>query len=150
MVNKDWGPACWYVFHTLAYRLKEEKQDLVGQLLNQIKNICTNLPCPDCASHATAMMNNLKHNSVRDKKQLVDMLWLFHNSVNTRNNKNTFSKEEHDAMYSSADIKKVVMYFQQVMVKQLGQDRAMVLTMARRNAVKAFIEFYKDNHDAFA
>jgi hypothetical protein len=42
------------------------------------------------------------------------------------------------------------MYFQQVMIKQLGQDRAMVLTMARRNAVKAFIDFYKDNHDAFA
>ena len=49
-----WGPSIWYLFHTLSYKIKEEEfPSICAELLDIIKIICKNLPCPSCAQHAT-------------------------------------------------------------------------------------------------
>lgn len=150
MSNKEWGKACWYVFHTLAYRLLPTKEHLVYNLLVHIRNVACNLPCPDCSNHASNMFNRLIPNSVTNREQLINMLFEMHNKVNMRTNKKIFTKSEHDELYTKANIVMIVKYFKDVMTSQLGQERAMVYTMARRMAVNNLVDFYIENKEAFA
>jgi hypothetical protein len=150
MSNKEWGKACWYVFHTLAYRLLPTKEHLVDQLLNHIRNVSCNLPCPDCSQHARQMFDTLKSGSVNNRETLIEMLYQMHNRVNLRIKKETITRAEHDELYLKANIVMIVKYFQYVMTRQLGQEKAMIYTMARRNAVNALVKFYVENQDSFA
>lgn len=150
MSNKEWGKACWYVFHTLAFRILPKKEHLILELLTLIKNVGYNLPCPECSQHATQMFRSLKPGAINNRETLVEMLFQMHNEVNMRTKKPVFTKSEHDELYLKANIVMIVNYFQKVMTKQLGQEKAMIYTMARRNAVNALVTFYVNNQDAFA
>ena len=49
-MTKTWGPCTWYLFHTLAEKVKEESFPLIKEsLISLIIRICSNLPCPECA-----------------------------------------------------------------------------------------------------
>ena len=57
-MTKLWGPPTWFLFHTLAEKIKEDKFDTMKiDIINMIKRICRNLPCNDCSGHTT---HNLK------------------------------------------------------------------------------------------
>ena len=44
-MTKVWGPCTWFLFHTLAEKIKEEEfTDAKHKLLSFIANICNNLP----------------------------------------------------------------------------------------------------------
>ena len=150
MSNKEWGKACWYVFHTLAFRLLPKNEHLIGELLMHIRNVACNLPCPDCSQHARQMFDSLKRGAVNNRETLIDMLFQMHNKVNLRTHKPIFTRSEHDELYLKANINMIIKYFQTVMTKQLGQEKAMIYTMARRNAVNALVKFYANNQGAFA
>ena len=98
-----WGAPIWFLFHTLAEKVKEENFFQVKtDLLNNIFTICKNLPCPTCAGHATDYMNKINFNSIRTKQDLKMMLFNFHNSVNQRKNYTSFQLSELDEKYSKA------------------------------------------------
>jgi hypothetical protein len=62
-----WGEPIWNLFHVLAEKVKEETfANIREELLNIIYTICANLPCPDCANHATTYMNNINY-SYKDR-----------------------------------------------------------------------------------
>ena len=48
-----WGTFTWILFHWMSVQIKEryfvEERD---NLVNIIKEICENLPCPSCRDHA--------------------------------------------------------------------------------------------------
>ena len=51
---KVWGNNIWYLFHTIAYKIKEDEFNNIKQdLFYIVKTICQNLPCPECSEHAT-------------------------------------------------------------------------------------------------
>ena len=80
--KKQWGNACWYLFHTLAVKLKkEEEKKYVPLLLKYIMGFCANLPCPECSNHATSTFKKL--NVVNYPEKLIDY-FVFHNIVNGR------------------------------------------------------------------
>ena len=82
-----WGEPTWFLFHTLACKVKEDCfQKVRGDLLNHIYSICVNLPCPMCANHAKEYMKNINFNTIRTKQDLIDMLYVFHNAVNKKKN----------------------------------------------------------------
>jgi len=98
-----WGEPVWYLFHTLAHKVKEEYFYLVkNELLNIIFLICTNLPCPDCASHATRYLQGINFDAIVTKDQLKDMLFNFHNSVNIKKGFPIFPRDELDKKYDVA------------------------------------------------
>ena len=39
VIKKQWGNACWYLFHTLAYKLKEEHTNEIHNILNHNCNM---------------------------------------------------------------------------------------------------------------
>jgi hypothetical protein len=90
-----WGPACWNLFHTLAEKIKEDHFPIIGQhLYNQILLICQNLPCPDCALHAKQFLSKINPTSLKNKHDLKNLLYVFHNKVNETKQKSLFKYED--------------------------------------------------------
>jgi len=112
-----WGEPTWYLFHTLAEKVKEEHfQEIRKELLDVIYTICVNLPCPTCAVHAAQHMNGINFNTIQTKQQLKDMLFSFHNTVNARKQFPLFDYADLDTKYSAANtiiiIQNFMMHFQ--------------------------------------
>ena len=81
MSKKQWGTATWYLFHTLAEKLKPEYDNPVEvkNLYSIIKKICLNLPCPDCTQHATKILASANENYFTSSKEIFKtFLFQFH------------------------------------------------------------------------
>lgn len=110
--SMKWGEPTWFLFHTLAEKIKPEYfQEIRADLLNIIYTICTNLPCPDCAKHANAYMNGVNFNSITTKEHLRLLLYRFHNEVNRRKGFAEFPLDQLTEKYSKADTVKIIHYF---------------------------------------
>jgi hypothetical protein len=107
-----WGEPTWFLFHTLAYKIKDEYfQNLRVELLDMIYSICANLPCPMCAGHAVEYLKSINFTMVRTKQDLINMLYKFHNEVNKRKGFAIFPYEELEPKYSSAVTKNIIFNF---------------------------------------
>ena len=106
MKKKEWGNAVWLLFHTLAFKLKDEYISELPILISNISSICNHLPCPDCQQHATSVMNNInKAHLSSSKNTLINFLWEFHNHVNKNLRKDIFEYSHVDELYSELDYK---------------------------------------------
>lgn len=107
-----WGKPTWYMLHSLAEKIDESCfPRLRIELLNVIMRICNNLPCPDCASHATAYLNRINFDNIQTKEQLKLMLFQFHNSVNTKKNLPIFAYKDLDSTYQNANMVNIITNF---------------------------------------
>lgn len=107
-----WGEPTWLLFHTLAEKVKPEKFAMIRtELLNTIYTICTTLPCPECAKHATKYMNSINFNAVQTKEQLKDVLFTFHNEVNKRKNYPLFPRTMLESKYAATNTVIVIQNF---------------------------------------
>ena len=90
-----WGPATWTLFHTLIEKLTDENFDKIGlTLFNYIKRICRNLPCPDCAQHATQFLSKVNIANIKTKSDLRATIYIFHNTVNKRTKKSIYNMND--------------------------------------------------------
>jgi hypothetical protein len=81
----SWGEPTWILFHVLAEKIKDEEfSQIRPELLEVIYTICSNLPCPDCANHASMYLNDIRYKNIQTKEQLKTMLFQFHNTVNKK------------------------------------------------------------------
>jgi Erv1 / Alr family len=102
-----WGASTWKFIHTFIEKLKDEDFDELGlEIFNLIKNLCYNLPCPDCTQHATKFINNVNVNTLLSKQDLKNLFYLFHNIVNKRKNKPQF-KYENLEVYKKYNLQSV-------------------------------------------
>jgi hypothetical protein len=107
-----WGEPTWFMFHTLAEKVKPEYfQEIRMDMLNMILTICSNLPCPDCARHATSHLNSINFNAIRTKDELRAMLHNFHNLVNKRKGFPEFPFDQLAPKYSVANTVNIIHYF---------------------------------------
>tara|TARA_B100000282_G_C31698729_1_gene475146 strand:- start:236 stop:844 length:609 start_codon:yes stop_codon:yes gene_type:complete len=113
--NKEemtWGRATWFLFHSLAEKIKDEYfLQLKNQLCNHIYRICNGLPCMLCQNHAVEYMKNVNFNNIRTKTDLKKMLFNFHNVVNIQKNYKHFSYSECEEKYKNANLNKVAENF---------------------------------------
>jgi hypothetical protein len=95
MSPTTWGPSTWIFMHTLCAKVKEDSFPIIGQnLIVLLIQICNHLPCPDCAEHAKSFWKNVKTSNIKTKKDLIDLLYVFHNSVNQRKQYKAFKYED--------------------------------------------------------
>jgi len=107
-----WGEPTWFLFHSLAQKIKEQHFNTIkNELINTIYVICKNLPCPMCATHATQYMNAVNFSAIQTKKDLIDLLWRFHNEVNTKKNVPIFPYEQLEEKYSRANLVNIIQLF---------------------------------------
>jgi len=90
MVSR-WGPPTWNFFHTLAEKINEDNFSAVfPQVVSILKQICKNLPCPDCANHATQFLEKVNFANIKTKSDFKNIMYFFHNTVNRRKRKTPF------------------------------------------------------------
>jgi len=107
-----WGAPTWFLFHTLAEKVKPEYfADIRKELLNIIYTICSNLPCPNCAKHATDYLNSINFNTITTKDSLRLMLHRFHNEVNRRKGVPEYQLDQLTPKYSSANTVNIIHNF---------------------------------------
>jgi hypothetical protein len=127
-----WGEPTWFAFHTLAEKVKEESFPLIRhELLNIINTICNNLPCPECAKHATAYMNSINFNSIQTKEHLKIMLFNFHNEVNRKKGFPIFEYENLQAKYSKANLIPILQNFMRHFEDRTGSFKLIADQMTR-------------------
>ena len=98
---RKWAPNTWIFFHTFASHINEDFFSKNKRMvLFIIKTICHNLPCPECTHHAIIFMNRVNENTIKHKKDLIEMLHAFHNGVNKRTGKLVFPEDKLD-MYNN-------------------------------------------------
>jgi hypothetical protein len=106
-----WGEPTWILFHTLAEKVNENTFSQIRvELLNTIYSICANLPCPDCAEHATTYLNGINFKTIQTKEQLKYMLYTFHNTVNAKKGVELFPITHLDK-YSQMNLINVIYTF---------------------------------------
>lgn len=105
-VSKEtWGNNIWYLFHSLAHKIREDKFDIQkNNIIFIIKTICGTLPCPDCSKDATNMLNKIDFNTIRNKNDLKMFFFNFHNAINAKLSKPQFSYENLDTKYNNVNI----------------------------------------------
>lgn len=151
MASKDtWGPATWTLFHTLAEKIKDENfNETKKELFSFIKRICFNLPCPDCAAHATQIISKVNSDSFATKEHLKMFLLNFHNSVNTRTGKRPFTVEEMNSRYSRANTFAVVPHFIHVFSHRVANVRLLINSFHKDLLIKDFIKWMRENASKF-
>ena len=55
-----------------------------SEVLQIIKDICHNLPCPHCRHHAAVYMRSINVKHINSREKIKDMFFTFHNAVNKR------------------------------------------------------------------
>jgi hypothetical protein len=86
-----WGPPVWTLIHTLSEKLNENAYNQISpQLYNYILAICKFLPCPECSQHATKSLAKVPYSNLKNKMDFKNNFYLFHNSVNSRKQKQLF------------------------------------------------------------
>ena len=93
--NLFWGKSTWMFFHTLAEKVDEEKYKVLKyELIAIVRQICSNLPCPECAAHASRFISTVRIETIPTKHLFKSMLFLFHNQVNARIGKPQFMSQQ--------------------------------------------------------
>jgi hypothetical protein len=146
-----WGKPTWYMLHTLAEKIDPEMfPRLRIELLNVIMRICNNLPCPDCASHATAYLNRINFETIQTKEQLKLMLFQFHNSVNTKKKLAVFSYADLDSTYQHANTTNIITNFFHHFSKNTYSGRMGTENFHRTRAVRDIKGWLQINLQYFA
>ena len=85
MSPSQWGPPTWIFIHTLVAKIKDDQFQAIGQqVISHIIQICMFLPCPECSVHAKQFWSNVNTKNIQSKQDLVNLIFVFHNSVNKR------------------------------------------------------------------
>lgn len=104
MSPSSWGPSTWIFIHTLAAKIKESSFPLIGpKLIFILIQICNNLPCPECSQHAKQFWSKVKTANIKNKTDLINLLFVFHNIVNKRKHLPPF-KYENISIYNTKNI----------------------------------------------
>ena len=153
-ISKDkkmkWGEAIWFLFHTLAEKIKEEHfQSKKYEMINIVKAICTNLPCPKCTDHATAYMKRLNIESIKIKQDWKDFLYKFHNEVNVRKNFVEFPYNELDSKYQNANTVNVINYFISVYKEKSNNVQMIATEMSRMRILRNTQQWLIANFNCF-
>ena len=149
--KQEWGNVCWYLFHSLSFKLKDNQDHIVSELMSLCHNVALNLPCPDCSEHAKQTFNAAKKSGVQitNREEMQRFWWQFHNIVNRRLKKHAMTFEEAQQMYSKARLFNIVNRFVEVFGRNVPGERSMMYTMSRRNAVGKMFDFIKANQASF-
>ena len=107
-----WGEPTWFLFHTLAEKIKETHfAELKNKLISFIKQICNNLPCPECAQHATSFVNGVNFDAIINKDQLKVFFFNFHNELNRRKEYDVFEFPDIEKYKNAVTINIVKNFF---------------------------------------
>ena len=144
----NWGPPLWILFHGIVCKIKEDKFYFMGlQFFNIIKQICSNLPCPDCSQHATSFLSNVNFSHIKTKSDFIMLLYAFHNSVNKRKGKQLYNVSQLDS-YNNVNLVIACRNFSTV-YKTRGNMKLLADNFQRQIIVKNLKNWLISNYQNF-
>lgn len=145
-----WGKSYWFFFHTMAEKIKPEYYlQYRNYIFDIVKEVCNNLPCPDCAQHAIQYINKINVNSLKTKEDFIMCLFEFHNSVNKRKNIPVFSVDELLQKYSKANFKNIINYFMHYYRMEYRSIRMIADSMHRQRSATRILNWLQANNNLF-
>jgi hypothetical protein len=145
-----WGEPTWFFLHTIAEKVKPESFAIVrSDLLKNIYNVCTNLPCPYCAKHAKTHLDSINFSRISSKEELKMMLYTFHNVVNAKKNYPIFPREELDTKYSLANTGKIFTHFIIHFNDTYRAPGMIADDLFRKQLSKTLVEWFNQNNIHF-
>ena len=148
--DMTWGAPVWCFLHTFAEKIKDsEFNSIKGELFEIIVKVCNNLPCPECARHASEYMQNINSNNISSKKELKLMLYTFHNSVNKRKNYKEYPLIELDQKYGSQNTIEVFNKFAVNLEYKRNYVHLILGEQQRRKVINVIKQWLIDNLHRF-
>ena len=145
-----WGEPTWFLFHTLAEKVKPEYfSEIRVELLNIVYTICSNLPCPECAKHAKQYLDSINFNTIVTKRDLQLMLHRFHNEVNRRKKFPEFPVEELNTKYSLANTVNIIHNFMPYFEDKVGSIRLIADNLHRSRVALQIKSWFNKNIGCF-
>lgn len=145
-----WGAPIWIFMHTLAAKLHPDKYlEIRSSLWSVICEICQNLPCPNCAEHATAYLKTIRIESLQTAEEFEHALIVFHNVVNSRKLVPLFPEENVHAIYSEKSWEQVVPAFMHVFQKSHGPMLQMFQNAHRRVILARIKDWFRAHRHYF-
>ena len=143
-----WGPPIWLFFHTITSKIKDGLDiNVYKGLFRIIKTICKNLPCPTCSTDATLFLSKINEDVINSKQKLINNIYIFHNYVNKKNNKQLFNYNKI-VNYNQLDLAVVIRQFIRAYNTQ-GNMNLLNESFQRQLAVKEFRRWMRANISAF-
>jgi hypothetical protein len=143
-----WGPPIWMFFHTITTKIKDGLDvNVYKGLFRIIKTICKNLPCPTCSTDATQFLSKINEDVINSKQKLINNIYIFHNYVNKKNNKQLFNFNMI-LNYNQLDLAVVIRQFIRAYNTQ-GNMNLLNESFQRQLAVKEFRRWMRSNISAF-
>lgn len=145
-----WAPPTWIFFHTFAAKInKKFFEQNRAQCLAIIKMICSCLPCDECTGHAKQFMLHVNENTIKTKEELIQMLFVFHNSVNIRTGKKKMEKSIL-TIYNNYRIDIAYINFLNGYSAKYGALMAgMISTLGKRRATAKTVASWMQKHWTF-
>jgi len=143
-----WGPAVWTLFHTLAEKINPNAyNNVIPSLFGIIVQICRVLPCPECSKDASIFLAKINLQDYKNKTEFKNMLYLFHNFVNSKKKKPLYNYANMDK-YSNANLLLVVNNFINK-YNTKGNMKLLAETFQRSFVIKNFLSWFKTYKLAF-
>lgn len=132
-----WGQITWIFLHSLSIQIRPEHYLMIKvSLFEHIKTLCSCLPCPECASHAT---NYIKHFPVPNTKEdFCKFFNNFHNMVNSRLRKPIEGIEKLEK-YKTTNLTQIFHLYKNITLNQPYNPK---LAMTKVNAIRFFKKFH--------
>jgi len=145
-----WGEPFWNLFHVLAEKVKESEFERIRvNFLNFIYLICSNLPCPDCTTHAVHYLNGINFNAINNKEELKNMLFNFHNNVNARKGYPIFPRGDLENKYRSGNTILIIKNFLNTFKSRPNSGRLFIDTLHRDRVLKNLVSWFHANVTCF-
>lgn len=138
-----WGEPTWFLFHSLAEKIKPEYFALLRQdIFQMIMQICSNLPCPICATHAKQYLAATNFANIVSKDHLRFFFHRFHNEVNKRKGFAEFPLEELSAKYQKANTVNIINNFMVFFEDRSPKSQRMISDSLYRQRIISVIKLW--------
>ena len=147
-MSKKWGTPTWVLLHSIAEQIKENEYiNNKDKLLNQLKQICGVLPCPECKEHAQKFIAPYNVNHLPTKQHFKELIWRFHNLVNQNTRKEQVGIDILSS-YSKLNIGILIQVFRTEILRPIHNNQH-AESMYRNRVVNNFITFLYNNRGIF-
>lgn len=149
MSKQQWGNAVWYLFHTLAEKLRPENSGAAPVILHYFKNICSTLPCPTCSQHAMHNLRSMSNRRVTNKNELAHFIYDFHNRVNAQLHKPKMSVINCRKKYYYANTRNIILNFKKYMTINRGNPKLMLGNQSQKSNINMLLSWLQTNLHMF-
>lgn len=149
MKKAEWGPLIWKVLHCITIKIKDnEFINEREKIIQIITGICSNLPCPQCASHASGLIKKYKLKNMKTKNDIIKFVYLIHNQVNKKLKKQTYSFDNIQ-IYNDFSIKSLLNDYYNMNLREKYGEKMMLHSYHRKTFMKIFCDYFRNNISKF-